>query len=43
MFVKSPKKMIGSPRAFIRYNYHENEVPHPKPFIEGKKVLFSFC
>lgn len=33
-FVKDPK-MLGSPRAFVKYRYHENIVPYPAQFIRG--------
>ena len=25
-----------TPRTFVRYKYDANQVPYPKPFVEGK-------
>ena len=33
-FFRNPKRLKGSPRAYVRYTYHEDEIPNPKPFIE---------
>ena len=34
-FNKNPKRLIGSPRAYVRYTYYEDKIPNPKPFIDG--------
>ena len=36
-FEVKPKELVGSPRAYVRYEYDENVEPNPKPFIEGSK------
>ena len=28
------------PRAYVRYTYHEDKIPNPKPFIEGIDNIF---
>ena len=33
-FIRNPKRLKGSPRAYVRYTYHEDEIPNPKSFIE---------
>ena len=41
-FVRHPKKLKGSPRAYERYSYDENTIPNPEPFIEGMKTISTF-
>lgn len=39
-FVKNPRDLVGSPRAFVVYKY-TGVVPKPKPFIEGMLVYHN--
>ena len=38
-FIKNPKTLKGSPRAFVLYDYKDDVVPYPKPFIEGTGLV----
>ena len=40
-FIRNPKRLKGSPRAYVRYTYHEDKIPNLKPFIEGMDKIFS--
>ena len=41
-FIKNPKRLKGSPRAYVRYTYHEDKIPNPMPFIEGMdNIIFK--
>ena len=31
-----------SPRAYVRYTYHKDKIPNPKPLIEGMNYIFFF-
>ena len=42
LFEKNPTTLVGSPRAFVLYEY-TGTVPYPKPFIEGEEQLFVWC
>ena len=35
-FVKDPKDLHGSPRAYVKYNYYPNKKPDATKFIAGK-------
>ena len=39
-FIRSPKTMKGSPRAYVRYDCKKK--PHPAPFIEGIKYNINY-
>ena len=39
-FIRNPKQMKESPRAYVRYTYHEEKIPNPKSFIEGMDNIF---
>ena len=41
-FVRHPKTLKGSPRAYVRYTYDINKKPNPEPFIEGKIIYSNF-
>ena len=41
-FIRNPKELKGSPRANVRYTYHEDKIPYPKLFIEGMDSIFSY-
>lgn len=32
-----------SPRAFVKYEYKEDRVPYPMPFIQGTTNIYFFC
>ena len=34
-FEVNPEDLVGSPRAYVRYNYDKDVEPNPEPFIEG--------
>ena len=36
-FIRNPKRLKGSPRVYVRYTYHEDKIPNPKPFIDEKR------
>ena len=38
-FVVDPKDLVGSPRAFVRYQYVDGHILYPTPFIEGTLCL----
>ena len=38
--IRNPKRLKGSPRAYVRYTYHEDKIPSPRPFIEGMDKIF---
>ena len=41
-FIKSPKRLKGSPRAYVRYTHHKDKIPNPKPFVEGiDNIIFK--
>lgn len=42
-FVMDPPSLVGSPRTYIKYVYHEKLVPYPIPFVEGKFVYGHYC
>ena len=39
-FIRNPQRLKGSPRAYVRYAYHEDKIPNAKSFIEGMDKLF---
>ena len=41
-FIKNPKRLKRSPRAYVRYTFHEDKIPNPKLFIEGMgNIIFK--
>ena len=34
-FIRNPKQLKGSPRAYVCYTHDEDKIPNPKLFIEG--------
>ena len=40
-FVKCKDFPVGcTPRTFVRYTYHKDQVPYPAPFVQGKLMFF---
>ena len=39
-FIRNPKRLKGSSKAYVRYTYHKDKIPNPKPFIEGMDNIF---
>ena len=40
MFIRNPKRLQVSPRAYVHYIYHEDKIPNPKPLTEGMDNIF---
>ena len=41
-FIRYPKQLKGSPRAYARYTYQADKIPNTKPSIEGMDNIFCF-
>ena len=39
-FIRKPKRLKGSSRAYVRCTYHEDKISNLKPFIEGMDNMF---
>ena len=39
-FTKDPPSLKGSPRAFVKYTYHEDRCPYPLKFVQGNLSYF---
>ena len=42
MFIRYPKQLKGSPRAYARDTYQEDKIPNTKPSIERIDNIFCF-
>lgn len=38
-FVDEPQ-LKGTPRAYVKYKFDKDKKPYPKPFVEGKNIIF---